>query len=204
MPISVRGLARTVRTPLVTAIARSAGVLNLELVSRNCGRTDGSGRNESAEESCELHDERVMKKLLYIEMRCFDWSRLRGRLWLSRSNEFLEETWRYLYLFEAKVRSSSQFSYLRANQDIDYSFSWRDCIASPLYGCHAPACKSTEKDKVEVRRFVEMNAVSFVEACLITNSPSYLSIFVDWQPTDATASARIRVSLRNGVSSTGL
>jgi hypothetical protein len=64
MPISVRGIARTVRTPLVTAIASTAGVLDLELASRDCGRTDGSGSHESAEESCELHDERVVVCIL--------------------------------------------------------------------------------------------------------------------------------------------
>jgi hypothetical protein len=74
MPISVRGIARTVRTPLVTAIASTAGVLDLELVSRDCGRTDGSGSHESAEESCELHDERVvvciLKRGVLIEVDC--------------------------------------------------------------------------------------------------------------------------------------
>jgi hypothetical protein len=51
-----------------------------------------------------------------------------------------------------------------------------------------------------VRRLVEMNAVSLScsNSLLITNSPSYFSALVDWQPTDTTASARIRVSLRTG------
>jgi hypothetical protein len=38
-----------------------------------------------------------------------------------RVTGFLEETEMYLYLFEAKVKSSSQSSYLRVNQDDDYS-----------------------------------------------------------------------------------
>ena len=74
MPISVGGIARTVRTPLVTAIASTAGVLDLELASRECGRADGSGCHESAEESCELHDERVdvciLKRGVLIEVDC--------------------------------------------------------------------------------------------------------------------------------------
>jgi hypothetical protein len=42
---------------------------------------------------------------------------------MSKSPEFLEESGRYLYLFEAKIKSSSQSSYLRVDQDIDYSFA---------------------------------------------------------------------------------
>jgi hypothetical protein len=42
---------------------------------------------------------------------------------MSKCPEFLEESGGYLYLFEAKVKSSSQFSYLRVDQDVDYSFS---------------------------------------------------------------------------------
>jgi len=71
IPVSVRSFTGAVRTSLVTTIAGAAGVQNLSF--KDCGSSNGGGGgHQSADNSCNLHFERVLccglKRDVFIEV----------------------------------------------------------------------------------------------------------------------------------------
>lgn len=104
MPISIRSLAGTVRTSLVTTIAGAADVSPLDF--GECCSSYGGGSHKSGEENCDLHCQRGL--VVYLERRFSN--RDCSIVWkclMSEISAYLEETFSLIYISSEPGRSSS-------------------------------------------------------------------------------------------------